>query len=61
MQEKLAQEIALIKVEATAGGGMVTVQMDGHKNLPRGEDRTRRGGRCRDAAGHDRGGRAMRP
>jgi DNA-binding YbaB/EbfC family protein len=33
MQEKLAQEIALIKVEATAGGGMVTVQMDGHKNL----------------------------
>ena len=23
MQEKLAQEIALIKVEATAGGGMV--------------------------------------
>ncbi len=33
MQEKLAQEIALIRVEATAGGGMVTVQMDGHKNL----------------------------
>ena len=33
MQEKLAQEIAQIKVEATAGGGMVTVQMDGHKNL----------------------------
>ena len=33
MQEKLAQEIALIKVEATAGGGMVTVKMDGHKNL----------------------------
>ena len=33
MQEKLQQEIAQIKVEATAGGGMVTVQMDGHKNL----------------------------
>ena len=33
MQEKLAQEIAQIKVEATAGGGMVTVKMDGHKNL----------------------------
>jgi hypothetical protein len=33
MQEKLQQEIALIKVEATAGGGMVTVQMDGQKNL----------------------------
>jgi nucleoid-associated protein EbfC len=27
------QEIALIKVEATAGGGMVTAQMDGQKNL----------------------------
>ncbi len=33
MQEKLQQEIGLIKVEATAGGGMVTVQMDGQKNL----------------------------
>ena len=33
MQEKLHQEIALIKVEATAGGGMVTVQMDGQKNM----------------------------
>jgi len=33
MQEKLQQEIALIKVEATAGGGMITVQMDGQKNL----------------------------
>jgi len=33
MQEKLAKEIAEIKVEATAGGGMVTVKMDGHKNV----------------------------
>ena len=33
MQEKLAQEIAQIRVEATAGGGMVTVKMDGHKNV----------------------------
>ena len=33
MQEKLQQEIAQIRVEATAGGGMVTVQMDGQKNL----------------------------
>lgn len=33
MQEKLHQEIALIKVEATAGGGMVTAHMDGQKNL----------------------------
>ncbi len=33
MQDKLAREIAQIKVEATAGGGMVTVFMDGQKNL----------------------------
>jgi len=33
MQEKLQQEIALIRVEASAGGGMVTVHMDGHKNV----------------------------
>ena len=33
MQEKLQQEIAQVKVEATAGGGMVTVKMDGQKNL----------------------------
>ena len=29
MQEKLQQEIALIRVEATAGGGMVTVTASG--------------------------------
>jgi nucleoid-associated protein EbfC len=33
MQEKLHQEIAQIKVEATAGGGMVTARMDGQKAL----------------------------
>jgi DNA-binding YbaB/EbfC family protein len=33
MQDKLQQEIAQIKVEATAGGGMVSVHMDGQKNL----------------------------
>ena len=33
MQEKMQQEIAQIKVEASAGGGMVSVQMDGQKNL----------------------------
>src|ERR1700677_4252173 len=33
MQDKLQQEIALIKVEASAGGGMVSVLMDGQKNL----------------------------
>jgi len=33
MQEKLQAEIAQIRVEASAGGGMVTVKMDGQKNL----------------------------
>ena len=33
MQERMQQEVAQIRVEATAGGGMVTVGMDGHKNL----------------------------
>jgi nucleoid-associated protein EbfC len=33
MQEKLQEEIAQIRVEATAGGGMVAVKMDGHKNV----------------------------
>ena len=33
MQKKLQEEIALIRVEATAGGGMVTVGMDGKKNV----------------------------
>jgi nucleoid-associated protein EbfC len=33
MQERLQQEIALIRVEASAGGGMVTVKMDGQKNM----------------------------
>ncbi|MDQ2898799.1 MAG: YbaB/EbfC family nucleoid-associated protein [Acidobacteriota bacterium] len=33
MQEKLQEEVAKIRVEASAGGGMVTVKMDGHKNV----------------------------
>jgi DNA-binding YbaB/EbfC family protein len=33
MQERMQQEIAQIRVEASAGGGMVTIQMDGHKNV----------------------------
>jgi len=33
MQERLQQEIAQIRVEASAGGGMVNVKMDGHKNV----------------------------
>ncbi len=32
MQQKMQEEVAAIRVEASAGGGMVTVKMDGHKN-----------------------------
>ena len=35
MQERLQQEIAAISVSATAGGGMVKVEMDGQKALLR--------------------------
>jgi len=33
MQQKLQEQIAAIRVEASAGGGMVNVKMDGHKNV----------------------------
>src|SRR3954470_5721226 len=33
MQEKLQQEIAAIRVEGSAGGGMVSVKMDGQKSV----------------------------
>src|SRR5258708_35301171 len=33
MQQKMQEEIALIRVEGSAGGGMVSVKMDGHKNV----------------------------
>ncbi len=33
MQDKLQQELADMKIEGTSGGGMVTVVMDGKKNL----------------------------
>ena len=33
MQEKMQLEVAQIRVEATAGGGMVTIKMDGQKNV----------------------------
>ena len=33
MQAKMKQEVAAIRVEASAGGGMITMQMDGEKNL----------------------------
>lgn len=33
MQQKMQEEIAKIRVEASAGGGMVSVTMDGQKNV----------------------------
>jgi len=33
MQQRMQEEIAQIRVEGSAGGGMVTVKMDGHKNI----------------------------
>jgi nucleoid-associated protein EbfC len=33
MQQKMQEQIATIRVEASAGGGMVSVKMDGQKNV----------------------------
>jgi DNA-binding YbaB/EbfC family protein len=33
MQAKMQEEIAAIRVEGSSGGGMVSVKMDGHKNV----------------------------
>ena len=33
MQERLQQQMSQLTVEATAGGGMVTVEVNGHKHL----------------------------
>jgi DNA-binding YbaB/EbfC family protein len=33
MQQRMQEEIAKIRVEASAGGGMVVVKMDGQKNV----------------------------
>jgi nucleoid-associated protein EbfC len=33
MQERLQKQMAEMKVEATAGGNMVTVVVNGHKNV----------------------------
>jgi len=33
MQQELQQRLEAVRVEASAGGGMVTVQMDGNKKL----------------------------
>jgi len=35
MQRKMQEEVAQIRVEASAGGGMVSVGMDGKKNVTR--------------------------
>ena len=35
MQERLQQQMSQLTVEATAGGGMVTVVVNGHKHLQR--------------------------
>ena len=62
MQEKLQRQMAEMRVEATAGGGMVTVTVNGHKQLLDVQDRSRSRveGRRRDAAGSDRGGHQRR-
>ncbi len=33
MQEKMQQELAEMKIEGSSGGGMVTVILDGNRNL----------------------------
>jgi DNA-binding YbaB/EbfC family protein len=33
MQEKMQRELATLEVEAAAGGGMVSVRMNGHKQV----------------------------
>ncbi len=33
MQQKLQEQIAAIRVEASAGGGMISVKMDGQKHV----------------------------
>jgi DNA-binding YbaB/EbfC family protein len=33
MQERMQAEVAKIRVDVSTGGGMVTVKMDGHKNV----------------------------
>jgi nucleoid-associated protein EbfC len=33
MQEKMQRELATVEVEAAAGGGMVKVRMNGHKQV----------------------------
>jgi nucleoid-associated protein EbfC len=33
MQERMQAEVAAIRAEGSAGGGMVTIKIDGHKNV----------------------------
>ena len=56
MQQKMQEEVALIRVEASAGGGMVTIKMDGHKNVIGVKIDPEVVRRRRDAAGPGHGG-----
>ena len=55
MQERMQKQMADMRIEATAGGGMVTVVMNGSKQVLVAQDRSgsRLERRCRDAAGPD--------
>ena len=58
MQERLQKQMSELTVQATAGGGMVTVTVNGHKHLQTHHDRSGSGveRRCRHAPGPDRRG-----
>ncbi len=55
MQQKLQEQIAAIRVEASSGGGMVSVKMDGQKNVLGVRIDPGSGGRRRDASRHGYG------
>ena len=63
MQERLQKQMAEMRVEATAGGGMVTVVVNGNKQLQTLTIDPEVGveGRRRDAAGSDPRRRQRRP
>ena len=55
MQEKMQKEMEELRVEASAGGGVVTVEMKGNHEIVSLEDRSEASQRrrCRNVAGHD--------
>ena len=63
MQERLQKQMAELRVEATAGGGMVTVVVNGAKQVQslKIDPEVVVERRCRDAAGSDRRRRQRRP